>query len=118
MTLDEAIAQVPHRQLGFEGVEALCEHLGGPRDSALNALAIEIAERYLRGQLSFADADDIANSLFAYATHVGVLPEPMFAVFLAFDAGEFQPKGDSENPEIKYTRPQLERILSDEVPAA
>ena len=61
MTLDEAIAQVPHRQLGFEGVEALCEHLGGPRDSALNALAIEIAERYLRGQLSFADADDIAN---------------------------------------------------------
>ena len=120
MTLDEAIAQVPNNQLGYAGVEALCEHLGGPKDGALNTLALDIAARYMDGRVSFWDADGIANSLFAYAVHIGVLPEPMFSVYLAFDAAESPAKGDCEGTtaELKYTRPKLERILSGEVPAA
>jgi hypothetical protein len=115
MTLDEAIAQVPTSELGFAAAEALCEHVGGPKDRALNTLALELAARYMDGRASFWDADGIANSLFAYAIHVGVLPEPMFAIYLAFDAAESR---DCEGAQLKYTRPKLEQILSSEVPAA
>jgi hypothetical protein len=70
--------------------------------------------------LSFWDADAIANSLFAYAIHMGILPEPMYSVYLAFDAAESPAKGDCEGTtaELKYTRPKLKKILSSEVPAA
>jgi hypothetical protein len=118
MTLDEAIAQAPTSELGFAGVEALCEHVGGPKDRALNTLALELAARYMDGRTSFWDADGIANSLFAYAIHIGMLPEPMFAIYLAFDAAESPAAGDCETAELKYTRPKLREILSSEVPAA
>ena len=114
MTLDETITHFAPLDPNTNHVPELCKAVGGSLPDALNAIAIRVAELYTQGQLDFNGADSIANSLFGYVTAVSDLqgmPEPMYAIFLAFDAGEY-PIKDGVDPADKYTKPMLKEILA------
>jgi hypothetical protein len=86
----------------------------------LDQLARYVAEQYLGHNMSFADADAIMNAAFAvsvsevfWTKHNCTIPDIMYKIYLAFDAGEYYHSGDERdvNPEAKYTRPLIECFL-------
>jgi hypothetical protein len=121
MTLDDAIAIAPIPSRVYLDVEAMCASVGGEKSEALNSLALDLARRYLDGMVSYPVADAIMNNIFSYCTGIieslpgRTMPEPMFSVFLAFDAGEFYPDEIRDpTPEKRFTRPLIEAILAKE----
>ena len=88
---------------------------------ALEELALHVAQEYSNGRLSFEEADSIMNAAFAVATSAGFwaahdrsVPSMVFEVYQAFDEGEYHHPGDAPGiePELKYTRPLVERFLA------
>src|SRR5262245_17122228 len=70
-------------------------------------IAADLATQYLSGSLTWQDADDRANNLYdLMISHCG-LQVPTFAwdIFLAFDEGEIDDRGDS------YTRPRVTELM-------
>ncbi|HEX6036693.1 hypothetical protein [Longimicrobium sp.] len=85
----------------------------------LNALSLAVANRFMAGEMTFEDADGIANTLCAIMMDDAVahgdgfeLPEPAFAIYEAFDAGEWD-RGDGSDPVERYTMPALRMILDE-----
>lgn len=83
-----------------------------------NALLLDVARRFLAGDMPYEDADEIANAVYAVMVEDAiaygdgfVFPEPAFAIFEAFDAGEWD-RGDGSDPVERYTRPALSEILN------
>jgi hypothetical protein len=97
MTFEEALSVSVNRDLPMEEVEALVASIEGSSAAALDALAIEIARRYMHNGLSFEVADSLMNTLFGYAATVRkeTIPSLMFSVFQAFDAGEYHHREDA-----------------------
>src|SRR5262245_45366469 len=110
MTLDEAINHFAPLDPNSKFVPDLCGAAGVPLPDALNTVAIRVAELYLQGKLDFNGADSIATSLFGYVTAISNLeqiPEPMYAIFLAFDAGGYPLEADGADPAERRTMPML-----------
>lgn len=85
----------------------------------LNVLMLRVADRFMAGEMPYDDADDFANTIYAVMIEEAVaygdgfeLPEPAFAIYEAFDAGEWDRRGGSD-PVERYTKPALRRILND-----
>jgi hypothetical protein len=119
MTLDDAVALEPVPNRVYLDIQAMCESVGGPIADALNRLALDLAQRYFDGRVTYSVADAVINNMHAYCTrNIASLPgrttpEPFFTVFLAFDAGEFYPDEIRDpSPEERFTRPQIAAILS------
>ncbi|MGI9235806.1 MAG: hypothetical protein ACR2QZ_00320 [Woeseiaceae bacterium] len=75
-----------------------------------NDVALVIARRFLDDEMSFDDADAVANQF--YALYIGQpieIPEPADSIYLAFDRGEFAI--DGEDPVEEHTRPALRSIM-------
>jgi hypothetical protein len=80
--------------------------------AGLDCCALELAQTYATGKVSFDAADNLANILFAFAAQRDSIPDLMMSIFLAFDAGEFYPDDiRSPSPEERFTRPQINEIL-------
>lgn len=97
-TLDEQrfVAQLHHAQL-----YAFC-----------NEVALTVAQWFLDGKLSFAQADAVANEFYAlYIGELADLPEPADSIYLAFDRGEYAI--GAEDPAEDHTRPMLRQILDE-----
>lgn len=84
-----------------------------------NALMLSIARRFLDGAMSFDEADGIANTIYALMVEEALghgdgytFPEPAYAIYLAFDDGEWN-RGDGIDPVERYTRVGLRRILGE-----
>ena len=112
MTLDEAVAVSAERFLSDSELDALCSN-----GAELDAVALAIAKQYVGGKMTFEVSDKLMNSLWGYACRrckEEAFPKAMYAVFMAFDAGEYHRQGDAEgvDPEMQYTKPELLRILS------
>jgi hypothetical protein len=111
MTLDDAVALEPVAGRIYLDVEAMCASVGGAKSDALNRLALDLARRYIEGTVSFRVADAVINNIAMHSMRIAATlpgrttPEPMFSVFLAFDAGEL-------HPEERFTRPLLTAILA------
>ena len=113
MTLDDILDVCVNAQPSDEQLDAFCAHSGRTRASALDAIAQDVAHRYMIGSLTYNLGDAAMNHLFAYGSRRGMLPEIMESVFLAFDEGEYVHSGDS--PEITpdtRTRPKIAEILA------
>jgi hypothetical protein len=87
----------------------------------LNALGLHVAQKYAAGEMSFEEADTIMNAAFGaavseefWAKHDRTIPESMYEVYLAFDAGEYCRPSDGEgiDPELKYTKPAIASFLA------
>lgn len=83
-----------------------------------NALSLAVARRFLTGEMAYEQADDLANVVYAMMVEDAVghgdgfeFPEPAFAIYEAFDAGEWD-RGDGSDPVEQYTKPTLKEILS------
>ena len=72
-----------------------------------DVIAAELARRYLAGSLSWLEADIRANNLYDLMfVHCGSrVPEFAWDVFLAFDEGEVDDRGDS------HTRPRVTELM-------
>lgn len=88
----------------------------------LDQLACHVAQQYMSGTMSFEDADTIMNAAFSVAVteeflarHDRTIPPLMYEVYEAFDAGEFHHHGDASDidPEVKYTKPLIQRFLAE-----
>jgi hypothetical protein len=85
----------------------------------LNVLSLAVANRFMAGEMPYDEADDIANTIYAVMMEDAAaygsgfeLPEPAFAIYDAFDAGEWN-RGDGVDPVERRTKPALRRILNE-----
>jgi len=80
---------------------------------ALDAIAVNVGQRFLEGRLTYEDGDEIMNTLWAFALQRDEIPETMYAVYEAFDAGEYfrEKDGRDSDPVERYTRPALAKLL-------
>ncbi|MGI9232145.1 MAG: hypothetical protein ACR2RD_00805 [Woeseiaceae bacterium] len=75
-----------------------------------NDVALVVARRFLDREMTFDDADAVANEF--YALYIGQpieIPEPADSIYLAIDRGEFAI--DGEDPIEEHTRPLLREIV-------
>ena len=84
----------------------------------VNDLSVRVAERFIEGGLRFEDADGLANSWFLDVTRSMAdglaAPEPAWAIYLAFDRGEYRlPSEAAADPVEKYTIPLLREVLAE-----
>jgi len=80
-----------------------------------NLVSIRIAKSFMSGHLSYADADFAMNSVWPamldYIMKSNIsLVEPCYAIYEAFDQGEYDHK-DGSDPVEKYTKPLLVKVL-------
>jgi hypothetical protein len=87
-----------------------------------NELMIDLAKSYLSGKVDYSYADGVANNIHDFMmsdsyldSNNNTLDDPAYSVYLAFDAGEYYRKDDDRSiePDIKYTKPELEKIVSE-----
>lgn len=113
MSLDALLTVATERRLTSADVNAFFAAAGPDLPASLDAAARTIARRYAAGSLGYTVADHVMNHLFAAAAERGTIPDFMFSVFQAFDAGEFYPDDIRDpTPEQRFTRPQIQAILA------
>lgn len=109
----ELIRESAKRQLSLADIALYCEVSGLPTAKRLETCALELARGYASGSVSYDAGDNLANVLFGFAAQHVVIPDLLFAVFQAFDAGEFYPDEiRAPSPEERFTRPQIKAILA------
>jgi len=101
---------------GFDA-QALVEARGdsvAALSAALDSMSLEVARRFVAGDLSFTAGDDLMNSAWSYWTVAHGLkhefPAMLSEVYFAFDDGE-DPPADGSDPVREFTLPMLERLL-------
>jgi hypothetical protein len=115
MKLSELLQTAGNQNPTLSDVEAYCAHSGLALSAALDAASRSVARQYAAGALGFRAGDAVMNTLFAYASTKGTIPDFMFSVFQAFDAGESYPdKIRDPTPEERFTRPQIAAILAND----
>lgn len=87
-----------------------------------NNVMVVTATKYHENSIDYSFADGVANNVYGFMLSdfyleltENSLSEPAYSIYLAFDAGEYFHKNDDRNiaPEFKYTKPEIERILSE-----
>jgi len=81
-----------------------------------NLVSIRIAENFMSGELSYTDADFAMNGVWPvmldYIMKNDIpLVEPCYAIYEAFDQGEYDHK-DGSDPVEKHTKPLLIEVLA------
>lgn len=99
--------------------DALCASEGKNAVETLDALARHIARGYNHGSWTFTDADSAITSLWGFlitraSREDWIVPAFFFAVYEAFDAGEYHHAEDSRSvdPEERYTKPVIAALVS------
>ncbi|RYG94199.1 MAG: hypothetical protein EON58_16785 [Alphaproteobacteria bacterium] len=106
----------------YELLSRISEETSTPAPEIVDALSIYVARAYADGKLSFEEGDRVMNAIFSasvsekfWADYDRTVPPTMLAVYQAFDAGEYFHEGDDmcTHPEVKYTRPLIEKLLAE-----
>jgi hypothetical protein len=108
MSLDNLILAAIQGKLDNAAFSQYVRYHNIPLAEVFNAFALTIARRFLANTLSFEDADAAMNSL--WQCMLPQTPEPAYAIFEAFDAGEFEHQ-PGVDPVDSITRPALRHIL-------
>lgn len=91
----------------------------------VDELSYVVASRYAANETDFEEAGAVMNALWAvyvsrefWADYDRTIPPVTNAVYLAFDAGEYQRDSDppGTDPEVKYTRPLIDAFLAEHIP--
>ncbi|MCA1816719.1 MAG: hypothetical protein LC746_09995 [Acidobacteria bacterium] len=124
MSLNRFVESATETRLPFEEVVAFCQSEGMSLHDFADGFAIYVANAYLAGGMDFERGDTAMNSLFALMVSEpflkrtdGMIPDVAFAIYEAFDQGEYQHPNDlpTDNMEEKYTRPMLKEALSSQM---
>lgn len=114
------LEQLPRQELGAKLREA-SDASPESAAEAFDALGLEIAKRYHRGQFTFEDADWAVNDMWGAMCHGRFFTDffdrerVAVRVFLAFDEGEYRRSSNSDevDPVKKYTDPLIGSILKE-----
>jgi hypothetical protein len=100
---DQLVALIGRRETGAADLLERNTELADPYsslDALLNDFAQFVAEAYLRGDLSYLDANAARNRM--YPTANFQVPEPFFDVYLAFEDSECDEAPDeTARPRVK-----------------
>lgn len=116
MSPEEFIRDAVGGDLSKEQIDVIATASGSDRTATFNAIMVCLAELFLRGDMGFWEADDIANGVWPLMLDDAIqrdvpLPSPAFEIYEAFDAGEWD-RGDVEqDPVERFTRPLLRELL-------
>jgi hypothetical protein len=105
--VDASLEIAAHRMLTLDDVGLSATSAPDAVKGRCNAIAADLANQYLAGSLSWLDADTRANSIYdLMISHCGSqVPAFAWDVFLAFDEGEVDDRGDS------HTRPRVTELV-------
>ena len=87
-------------------------------DATVDSLALELGRRFLAGEMQYELADELANCEWAAMMSKSpdfsevTISDTAFAVYEAFDAGEYYHSPEREDPVEAFTIPMLQAILS------
>jgi len=102
------------RHIGDRAVlELLQEYMqtsGDSLDAALDSVSVEVGQLFVSGGIKYEDADWVMNALWIVMTQQRTIPDLAYAVFNAFDQGEFD-HGDGIDPVETYTIPLLHAAI-------
>ncbi len=104
--------------VALSDLESICSEFGVSPETVLNGLSLTVAESYLSGTLSYEFCDGVMNGIANAIVDLGMageFPQPAFALYQAFDLGEWGRSSDSPevDPGEKYTAPTVLEILRD-----
>ncbi|TMO62501.1 hypothetical protein [Pseudoalteromonas aurantia] len=114
----ELIKQIDENAISFEDFACLSEQ--GDLIDFVNSFSLNIAKLYMKNEIEFELADGAMNYIFGFMTDdifmnfsSNYIPSPAIDIYDAFDAGEYQHSGDSDDtcPIEKYTKPHLIEVL-------
>jgi hypothetical protein len=113
MTVSEIANIFLDRSPTEEEFSQFCESSNLEMRDALDAISIDVGRRFLSGALTYEQGDEIMNMVWGYALKRDTIPKTMYAIYEAFDRGEYLgPKDRKEtDPVMRYTRPALQRLL-------
>jgi hypothetical protein len=94
-------------------VDQLAASMNLSREQFYEAVLMAVAEAFHRESLAFDTGDAVANMLWSLSEFS--LDGRAYKVFLAFDEGEYDHRGDpiGSDPVQLYTRPQIKAILQE-----
>ena len=106
------------RGVALSDLESICSEFRVSPETVLNELSLTVAEGYLSGTLSYEFCDGVMNGIVNAIVDLGMageLPQPAFALYQAFDLGEWVRSSDSPDadPGEKHTTPTVLEILRD-----
>jgi hypothetical protein len=114
--LESIIRDAAGDGLDYDVFCAYCASQNQSFDAVCNTIALTVAKRFHDSTMSYWDADGAANAVFALMIErVAREPDapfaqPAFAIYEAFDAGEFD-RGDGTDSVERFTRPVIKKIL-------
>jgi hypothetical protein len=116
--IESIIQDAVKGQLDRDAFYGFCTSQNLRFDEVCNTIALAIAKRFNDSDMTYDDADGVANALsglmIAHVTREpeASLPEPAWTIYLAFDAGEYD-RGDGADPVEKFTKPLVRDALRD-----
>ncbi|WP_144395072.1 hypothetical protein [Pleionea sediminis] len=123
MNLAEVLIKASDNELEFETAISWASEQGYSLVEFVNDFAIELARGYRDSKYDYEFCDGAANWLSAFMTekkflesNCNTIPSPAWDIYLAFDEGEYQHRGDADDvvPHEKYTMPRILEILNSE----
>jgi hypothetical protein len=79
-------------------------------------MALHLAQGFNNNELPFEFCDAVVNDIHGIITFKNeIRPVLFWEIFLAFDEGEYyhnNKEGRSQDPVVKYTRPQIAQIIN------
>lgn len=115
MYLQRVVDQFASEGMSHTDLQVHAVNAALPASQLLDEVAIFVAKEYFERRLTFNDADRIVNNAWCLATDLETgISHVMWAVYLAFDGGEYCRSGDGPDvdPEQKYTLPAIRAFLS------
>lgn len=113
-SLDTLITQAVNGVVSDDDIRAFCESERLTRNGLYNRLTIGIARRFLAKTMDYEDGDAALNTIFALMvadlSEGPELAQPAYAIYEAFDAGEYH-HGDGLDPAEAHTAPMLREIF-------
>ena len=119
MTIDALINELSNSVVERSKIGKFCAEGNVTPDEVYNRIAIKIAEEFISGKIDFAYGDAVMNNVWSLMVEDAAeqgdgfdLAEPAFAIYEAFDAGEWD-HGETGDPVEKFTQPELVKILGE-----
>jgi len=114
--LEPIIQQASLGKISRPDAEVICAANGIEMTDLYNQIALIVARRFHARTLSYEDGDAAMNAVFRLMTddalngHPDPFVQPAWAIYLAFDEGEYD-HGGSTDPVETFTRPQIRHVL-------
>jgi hypothetical protein len=90
-------------------------------DTTVDSVALELGRRFLAGEMPYELADDLANQMWAAMMKKSpdfselTFSDIAFAIYEAFDAGEYCHPPEKDDPVEAFTIPMLRTILGQDM---